>query len=494
MDFTGAASLHNSHIEVWKSDSPEDISAFTKVEMLGDWTPEYAFAYPNVYKLSDGIIVCICRSKGGVGGDYGDGEERYFVAMKSEDNGATWTDMDDTSDTTTSICKLDNNGAGWRLYPIHGNEYGGINLAAQSYDEAAEGDPHKDIYFLHSDDGVTWENARQFVEGSGGYSKNVVSVGTITGAQLDTNFRIDSLPDGDSISLTALSAGVDRNGIPYVLANKNNRANDSSYNNSTNIYMYYYDVTTHAWITVDVLPNMILSGNSDFDVVPRFRASMIPYENGLVDIITGVMDKDNSDFESDAIINSGSLTAGLFYKVVATNGGFGTQETGTHTGGNNAATLTDAGASFGDLIGKVIYNITDGSSGVITANTSNTVTAVLSGGTDDDWDTGDAYQVRTYEAGDVFRSAGTESPDGSNTVIEIKAKIYRFRSNDYGASFQPLKLPGADYKYGGIGTTGYNINCVESGRLMVYYPVFEMTLGTKVEYQNFLMWHSDLNK
>jgi hypothetical protein len=40
-----------------------------------------------------------------------------------------------------------------------------------------------------------------------------------------------------------------------------------------------------------------------------------------------------------------------------------------------------------------VNNTTDGSSGVITANTETTVTAVLSGGTENDWDNGDSYTI-----------------------------------------------------------------------------------------------------
>jgi hypothetical protein len=71
--------------------------------------------------------------------------------------------------------------------------------------------------------------------------------------------------------------------------------------------------------------------------------------------------------------------------------------TGTHTGSNNASVLTDSGASFttNELIGKVVENTTDGSSGTITANTATTVTATLSGGNDNDWDTSDAYTIET---------------------------------------------------------------------------------------------------
>jgi len=69
----------------------------------------------------------------------------------------------------------------------------------------------------------------------------------------------------------------------------------------------------------------------------------------------------------------------------------------THDGGNNEATvMTDSGASFtvDELIGKTIYNKTDGSSGAVTDNDGTTVTvASLTGGTDNDWDTSDVYFI-----------------------------------------------------------------------------------------------------
>ncbi len=71
---------------------------------------------------------------------------------------------------------------------------------------------------------------------------------------------------------------------------------------------------------------------------------------------------------------------------------------GTHTGGNNQPTLTDANASFltsGVKPGQVIFNVTDGSTGTVGATV--TVTTIsdcgLAGGTDNDWDTGDVYLI-----------------------------------------------------------------------------------------------------
>lgn len=73
-------------------------------------------------------------------------------------------------------------------------------------------------------------------------------------------------------------------------------------------------------------------------------------------------------------------------------------ETGTHTGADNQSILTDSSASWqiNELIGKIVYNETDKSSGIITSNTATTVKATLSGGTDNDWDTNDAYSISSY--------------------------------------------------------------------------------------------------
>lgn len=70
-------------------------------------------------------------------------------------------------------------------------------------------------------------------------------------------------------------------------------------------------------------------------------------------------------------------------------------ESGTHDGASGASVLTDSGASFtvNGLIGSIIFNLTDGSKGMITANTATTITANILGGKEDDWDAGDSYAV-----------------------------------------------------------------------------------------------------
>ena len=70
---------------------------------------------------------------------------------------------------------------------------------------------------------------------------------------------------------------------------------------------------------------------------------------------------------------------------------------GADTGVGNASVLTDSGQSWttDELVGYTVRNITDGSEGLITANTATVVTATLSGGTDDDWDVDDSYVIIT---------------------------------------------------------------------------------------------------
>lgn len=100
---------------------------------------------------------------------------------------------------------------------------------------------------------------------------------------------------------------------------------------------------------------------------------------------------------------------------------------GTHDGSGNATTLTDTDAGF-DVDQWVDYTITNttdsNSSGTITANTASTVTATLTGGTDADWDVGDAFTIAAeptedsdlyiYQGGrDILEGNGVDAVDNS---------------------------------------------------------------------------------
>jgi hypothetical protein len=85
---------------------------------------------------------------------------------------------------------------------------------------------------------------------------------------------------------------------------------------------------------------------------------------------------------------------------------------GSHTGSGNASVLLDSNAFYlvEQLVGCNIYNVTDGSSGLITGNTNQTVTATLTGGTDNDWDNGDSYVITTYRFGDAVQNTVANRP------------------------------------------------------------------------------------
>lgn len=78
-------------------------------------------------------------------------------------------------------------------------------------------------------------------------------------------------------------------------------------------------------------------------------------------------------------------------------------QSGSHTGSSNSATLVDSTKSWttDELVGLFVYNTTDSSYGEITANTATTITANLKDGSENDWDSGDSYQVGKYYMGQV---------------------------------------------------------------------------------------------
>lgn len=111
--------------------------------------------------------------------------------------------------------------------------------------------------------------------------------------------------------------------------------------------------------------------------------------------------------------------------------------TGTHDGADNAAVLTDSGASWtvNEHVGKLLFNHTDDSYAVITANTATTVTGVLAAkagavGTDNDWDIGDTYYISPYDnagqaliTGNNLVSNGTNGYTGGSPPVSWEADI-----------------------------------------------------------------------
>jgi len=69
------------------------------------------------------------------------------------------------------------------------------------------------------------------------------------------------------------------------------------------------------------------------------------------------------------------------------------EDFGVHDGGDDVATLADSTKSWDvdEWIGATVYNVTDKSSGLVTDSDATTVTATLSGGTNDSWYDDDVY-------------------------------------------------------------------------------------------------------
>jgi len=76
------------------------------------------------------------------------------------------------------------------------------------------------------------------------------------------------------------------------------------------------------------------------------------------------------------------------------------------SGGMAHAFLTDSQADFvtGGIkanVGMILYNVTDGSRGPVTAVTTNTLTASLAGGVGNNWDNGDVYRIVTIDTNEI---------------------------------------------------------------------------------------------
>jgi len=96
-----------------------------------------------------------------------------------------------------------------------------------------------------------------------------------------------------------------------------------------------------------------------------------------------------------------ALTAGMVSQCPVKS----TTRTGTHDGANNQPQLDDSTKSWvvNSLVGLMVHNITDGSHGIITANTAVqcTIGAGMGGGVDNDFDTNDVYIIS--EAPHLYR-------------------------------------------------------------------------------------------
>jgi len=108
-----------------------------------------------------------------------------------------------------------------------------------------------------------------------------------------------------------------------------------------------------------------------------------------------------------------------------------------------ATLLTDSIATFAadsTLVGQIIYNVTDGSKGYVTANTSTTITCILSGGTDNTWTINDVYKITTptlyYSVSDTLTSGSQQHYSVDSYYSRVSLYLKKMASADSTVKFR----------------------------------------------------------
>lgn len=142
----------------------------------------------------------------------------------------------------------------------------------------------------------------------------------------------------------------------------------------------------------------------------------------------------NPDFGIRITSDTGFVLPGLTIcgsrlNFLANTAGAGGLISGTDNTSSAAAFMTDSTASFttNALVGYVIENETDGSYGVITANTATTVTATLQGGTNNNWDSGDTYTIKNRYSMFVESNVSMTNPN----VVMQHAEAFPYAIDKY---------------------------------------------------------------
>ena len=106
---------------------------------------------------------------------------------------------------------------------------------------------------------------------------------------------------------------------------------------------------------------------------------------------------------------------------------------GTHNGSAGVAILEDTTTDFIDLQVEAgstkVYNVTDGSAGIVSAVAEHKITATLEGGTNDDWQVGDTYKLQT-EANYIAPNGDTVK-DTKGNLIKIILGNYDYNDNKF---------------------------------------------------------------
>ena len=246
-DQLGGSGGHNGGIRIMRSDSPEDISSFTQVAVLGSERSDDG-AYPVLWKLPSGRIICNYR-----GGP--DVQQQMRSVSYSDDNGATWANaftLLDTGDPSiwAYACRI----AGSR---------GDIVLTLNPLDKRYAADRYLDVYILRSSDGITWRNEQNT------FSRNLQSGAAFSKAELDQHFRAAHIDYAGTAQVISRTGGISPSGITYFIMRE--RADGASV---YDWYLCYYSATQ---LIKKKLP-FAIPGSSYFEV-------FIVYDDNSFDFI-----------------------------------------------------------------------------------------------------------------------------------------------------------------------------------------------------------------
>jgi len=183
--------------------------------------------------------------------------------------------------------------------------------------------------------------------------------------------------------------------------------------------------TTADWVPTDEVPDTVSLRLENL----LSNVTESKFTSGWTNTNTGTIGAAEDNTELGYSLNSYTLdgSAQLGRRLTT---GLSPGSAGTHSGSDNAAVLTDSTKtwSIDSLVGYTITNSTDGSSSTITANTATTVTGILSGGTDNDWDLSDSY---------IIAIPGTYT--FSAWVITQQRTVVTFKNGDAYLKTQELK-------------------------------------------------------
>jgi hypothetical protein len=441
---------HNSSIEVWRSNAAETIEDpsspgthyFTKVADFGyPITGTYRISYPKIIKGSaTGELFMQAR-----GYDAANGHSNLVFA-KSIDNGQNWTDLSGNANLFTLVgdCNPTFDDCDWYFYSTSmiAPRTAGLNVltycnegptGTNTTSGQAAASRYKTMHYLYSTDGITWGNiVWKNSAGASGFSKNILTSGAITRAELDANFLVYDANPVQNVSLTPFSTGVDSAGNPYILWQYFTRpvTKTGDAKNLLNVYFTYHNGTT--WIHVDI-SSLVLTKNNIPDSIPSIyynRGDMIAYSPGHIDIMLyRYVGKENVNLKKYSAISS------------------------------------DADRVIG---GIYIVN---------TTQTDHFGTGIIAG---------DIIQI----------TASTPSCDANNTLLAFDTEFVIYRTQNYGLSWQLYKrlLQKSDSLFGmNSNNAAINFNYLDSKKLALLLGIPASYNGTALTHMYFKLFYGQID-